>query len=62
MKMENVFLDKNLDIQEEKEMHNVLINKIMIKFILLIHVNVLMKIGNVIMVFIEKLMVVLVYL
>lgn len=31
MIMENVYLDKDLDMQEEKEMLNVLINKIMIK-------------------------------
>ena len=58
MKMENVSLDKNLDIQEEREKPNVLINKNMINYIILILVNVRMKIGNVILDSIEKLMVV----
>lgn len=62
MKMENVSLDKNLDIQEEREKPNVLINKNMINYIILILVNVRMKIGNVILDSIEKLMVVLVFL
>lgn len=34
MKLENVSLDKNLDIQEEREKHNVLINKNMINYII----------------------------
>lgn len=64
LKKENVYLEEKLNILEEKEKHNVLIKKKLIKSIninlykidfLLKHVHVLKMIGNVILDFIEKL-------
>lgn len=61
MKMESVFLDNERDTHAEREKQSVSIKWIMIKYDSLMHVNAQPRIGNVIMDFIEKLKVDLVF-